>query len=48
MTDRDPELDRLQALLDAMAPEERGMSVATLDGYITALVVCPAAIPPPE
>ncbi len=48
MTDRDPELDRLQALLDAMAPEEGGMSVATLDGYITALVVCPAAIPPPE
>ena len=31
-----------------MALEEGGMSVATLDGYVTALVVCPAAIPPPE
>ena len=48
MSDTDPELDRLQDLLDAILGERAGMGVAQLDGDVAALIVCPETIPPSE
>ena len=48
MNDSTPDFDRLQALLKALGPERDGMSIAELDGYIAALVVCLEPVPPPE
>ena len=42
MSDTDPDLDRLQDLLDAIPAERERMGVAELDGYVAALIVCPA------
>ena len=48
MSDPDPNLDRLQDLLDAIPAERDGMTVAELDGYVAALIVCPDMILPSE
>ena len=48
MTDTDPDLDRLHDLLSAIPAERDGMTVAELDGYVAALIVCPEMIPPSE
>ena len=44
MSDTDPDLDRLQDLLNAIPVERDGMTVAELDGYVAALIVCPEVI----
>ena len=48
MSDTDPDLDRLQDLLNAIPVERDGMTVAELDGYVAALIVCPDVILPSE
>ena len=48
MTDTDPDLDRLHDLLSAVPAERDGMTIAELDGYVAALIVCSEMIPPPE
>ena len=48
MTDTDPDLDRLDDLLSAIPAERDGMTIAELDGYVAALIVCPDTIPPSE
>ena len=48
MTDTDPDLDRLHDLLSAIPAERDGMTIAELDGYVAALIVCPDTIPPSE
>ena len=48
MSDTDPDLDRLQDLLNAIPVERDGMTVAELDGYVAALIVCPEVILPSE
>ena len=48
MSDTDPDLDRLQDLLGAIPAERDGMTVAELDGYVAALIVCPDMILPSE
>ena len=48
MSDPDPNLDRLQDLLDAIPAKRDGMTVAELDGYVAALIVCPDMILPSE
>ena len=48
MTDTDPDLDRLHDLLSAIPAERDGMTIAELDGYVAALIVCPEMIPPSE
>ena len=48
MSDTDPDLDRLQDLLDGISSEPEGMSVAAFDGYVAALIVCPETVMPSE
>ena len=48
MTDTDPDLDRLHDLLSAIPAERDGMTIAELDGYVAARIVCPEMIPPSE
>ena len=48
MSGTDPDLDRLQHLLDTISPEPEGMSVAAFDGYVAALIVCPETVMPSE
>ena len=48
MSDTDAELDRLHDLLNAIPAERDGMTIAELDGYVAALIVCPEMIPPSE
>ena len=48
MSDTDPDLDRLQDLLNAIPVERDGMTIAELDGYVTALIVCPDMVLPSE
>ena len=48
MSDTDPDLDRLQDLLNAIPVERDGMTIAELDGYVAALIVCPDVILPSE
>ena len=48
MSDTDPDLDRLQDLLNAIPVERDGMTIAELDGYVAALIVCPDMILPSE
>ena len=48
MSDTDPDLDRLQDLLNAIPVARDGMTVAELDGYVAALIVCPEVILPSE
>ena len=48
MTDTDPDLDRLHDLLSAIPAERDGMTIAELDGYVAALIVCPDMILPSE
>ena len=48
MSDMDPDLDRLQDLLNAIPVERDGMTIAELDGYVAALIVCPEMILPSE
>ena len=48
MSDTDPELDRLQDVLNALPAERDGMTIAELDGYVAALIVCPEMILPSE
>ena len=48
MSDVDPELYRLQDLLDTIPSEWKGMNVVELDGYVAALIVCPDTVPPSE
>ena len=48
MSDTDPDLDRLQDLLNAIPAERDGMTVAELDGYVAALIVCLDMILPSE
>ena len=48
MTDTDPDLDRLHDLLSAIPAERDGMTIAELDGYVAALIVCPDVILPSE
>ena len=48
MSDTDPDLDRLQDLLNGIPVERDGMTVAELDGCVAALIVCPDMILPSE
>ena len=48
MSGTDPDLDRLHDLLNAIPAERDGMTVAALDGYVAALIVCPDVILPSE
>ena len=48
MTDTDTNLDRLQDVLSGIPAERDGMTIAELDGYVVALIVCPDTIPPSE
>ena len=48
MSDTDAELDRLHDLLNAIPAERDGMTIAELDGYVAALIVCPNMILPSE
>ena len=48
MTDTDPDRDRLQDVLNAIPAERDGMTIAELDGYVAALIVCPDTILPSE
>ena len=48
MSDTDAELDRLQDLLNAIPAERDGMTIAELDGYVAALIVCPEMVLPSE
>ena len=48
MSDTDPALDRLHDLLNAIPVERDGMTVAELDGYVAALIVCPETVMPSE
>ena len=48
MSDTDAELDRLHDLLNAIPAERNGMTIAELDGYVAALIVCPEMILPSE
>ena len=48
MSDTDAELDRLHGLLNAIPAERDGMTIAELDGYVAALIVCPEMILPSE
>ena len=48
MSDTDPDLDRLHDLLSAIPAERDGMTIAELDGYVAALIVCPDMILPSE
>ena len=48
MSDTDPDLDRLQDVLNAIPAERDGMTIAELDGYVAALIVCPDMILPSE
>ena len=48
MSDTDAELDRLHDLLNAIPAERDGMTIAELDGYVAALIVCPEMVLPSE
>ena len=48
MSDIDPELYRLQDLLDTIPSDWKGMNVVELDGYVAGLIVCPDTVPPAE
>ena len=48
MSDTDTDLGRLQDLLNAIPVERDGMTVAALDGYVAALIVCPDTVLPSE
>ena len=48
MSDIDPEIYRLQELLDTIPSDWNGMNVIELDGYIAGLIVCPETVPPDE
>ena len=48
MSDTDLDLDRLQDMLNAIPAERDGMTIAEVDGYVAALIVCPEMIPPSE
>ena len=48
MSDTDPDLDRLQDLLDAIPAEREGMGVAEREGYVAALIACPDTVLPSE
>ena len=48
MSDTDPELDRLHDLLNAIPAERDSMTIAELDGYVAALIVCPEVVLPSE
>ena len=44
----DEGLDQLADLLNGIPVERDGMTLAELDGYMAALIVCPEMIPPSE
>ena len=48
MNDADPDLDRLDELLCAISAGREVMTVAGLDGYVAALIVCPDMVTPSE
>ena len=48
MSHTDPDLDRLQDMLNAIPAERDSMTIAELDGYVAALIVCPEMILPSE
>ena len=48
MSDTDPDLDRLQDVLNAIPAERDGMTIAELDGFVAAPIVCPEMILPSE
>ena len=48
MSDTDAELDRLHDLLNAIPAERGGMTIAELDGYVAAVIVCPEMVLPSE
>ena len=48
MSDTDPDLDRLHELLNAIHAERDAMTIAELDGYVAAPIVCPEMIMPSE
>ena len=48
MNDADPDLDRLHELLCAISDGRDAMTVAELDGYVAALIVCPDMVTPSE
>ena len=48
MSDIDPEMYRLQELLDTIPSDWKGMNVVELDGYVAGLIVCPDTVPPDE
>ena len=48
MDHSDQDLDRLNALLNALPAESMPMTLSELDGYIVGVLACPEIIPPPE
>ena len=48
MSDTDTDLNRLQDVLNAIPAERDGMTIAQLDGYVAAPIVCPEMILPSE
>lgn len=48
MDDADPDLDRLHELLYAISVGRDAMTIAELDGYVAALIVCPDMVMPSE
>ena len=48
MSGTDDELGQLDDLLSGIPVERNGMTLAELDGYVAALIVCPEMIPPSE
>ena len=48
MADTDEELDRLNDLLNGIPAEREGMTIAEVDGYVAALIVCPEPVLPSE
>ena len=48
MDQSEQELDRLDALLNALPTENMPMTLSELDGYIVSVLACPELIPPSE
>lgn len=48
MDQTDQDLDRLDALLNALPAENLPMTLSELDGYVVGILACPELIPPSE
>ena len=46
MSDTGPDLDRLHEFPNAIPAKRDAMTIAVLDGYVVALIVCPEMVEP--